>query len=531
MRERLMQEGFDVSNCSDDYVCKLYNLLSDICYIVNEKDNSWYLATMSMPKLFELRRSLRIDGSDISISIQDVNNAIRDKKFCLVKLTQFDETRFRGFFAVADKPKKRPSLVNCRVITLQDIKTTFDKVLNCFRNGSVEINGEQYISYVKGTPTSGELLLMDKNSEMVAVPLYSIKTVSNCRLSGNAGKLVRGVYEYKGIKVTLNRDILEKYYGEQLLYSKLESKGVRYRYCYFDILIHGDMQSAYYYKSKYGIEENFSNISELLRIVKKGMTSVSEKCIARRLCSASSLLRKDGGKPSFYVTIPENAVLKEVSSNLELYKIYAVNSNGGYVSCVCYGVDIKSAKTNAMSTITHDYGGTTEIVTVVKDGNVLEGLQFLSNMQNNVLKSIAQLLKYSYTDYFRDYSERIKLVAKNNGINGISDEHIKFLFVNNLAKKYRQPNKLEYHVVIKYLLRFFDLLYKGEADDKLKKVLRRVCLENLKKVFKNLKVEDVPESGYRCKYGIIYAKDGKLSKMVDLYYDDFFVGKSVISGV
>ena len=54
---------------------------------------------------------------------------------------------------------------------------------------------------------------------------------------------------------------------------------------------------------------------------------------------------------------------------------------------------------------------------------------------------------------------------------------------------------------------------------------------NLKKVFVKLKVEDIPESGYRCKYGIIYTKDGKLSKMVDLYYDSFYVGKSVVSNV
>lgn len=528
MRNTLTQAGFDVSGCSDDYVSKLYKLLFNICYIVNDKTDSWYLATMSMPLLNELRRELRIDkDADVEISISDVKNAIHDRKFCIIKLTQHDTTRFRGFLAIANKPKRRPSLENCRVIPLQEIKCVYDNLLQHFRVGSVEINGKVYLSYIGGIPTSGELLLTDVNNEKVLVPLFNIKTVKSHVTNENISKLLTGVYEYNGIKVTLNRDILEKYYGEHKLYSKLESKGVRYRYCYFDILMHGDLQSNYYYKSKYGITEKFSNINELLKIVKNGMSGGSERCIARRLCSVSSLLRNSKNKPSFYVTIPDNAVLVKVASNLELYTFYIVSNEFGYTHCTSYGTDISTAKQKLKA----EYGGNFEVVTVIKDGKIIEGLQVLSNIDNKLLRDIAQLIKYSYVECFNEYSRKIKLLAENNGIKGVTDEHIKFLLVNNIAKKYRYSSGLEYSFIIKSLLKFFELFINGVADSKLNQVLRKVCLGGLKKVFRSLNVSDVPESGYRCKYGIIYVKDGKLSKMVELYYDNLYIGKSVISNV
>lgn len=522
--------AFDLSRSSEEYCKKLDKLMSDFCYVVNRSTGKWYMATLCMDMLRKYDKSY-VDLNGMGVSFEEVQTAIYDNMFVLLRLEQQDCLRMRSFFASVYKPSKRTSLKDSDVYTVTEMKYAFDKVLQILRTSPVEIDGTKYIEYCGGIATSGEILLRTETAEVRSIPLFSINNVRPCHVSDNINKLLNGVCKYKNKKVTLNREILCKYYGEGFLFSKLESKGVRYRYCYYDILINGGKNGLRYYKQRYGIEEDFKSITELLGILRNNMSSISDKCVARQLCSVSSLTGK-GNKPSFYITIPEDAVLEEYVSDLSTYRVYFANSNYGYGELTCFAVDINGAKSKAKSKLDRLYGGKSVVLSIMSGGKLLEGKEPLIYINNKLLRDTAQTILYGYTEYFNDYADKIRALAELNGIRGVTDNHIKFLLVNPLAKKYRYSGDVEFQVFIKYLVIFFSYFTGGTAEKKLNDILRSLCLSRLKAEYKNLDASTIPDGGtYKCAYGIIYKKDGKLSKMVDLYYDDVFIGKSVISGV
>lgn len=520
---------FNTQDLTQNQVEKFNKLVSDICYVIRP-NGSWYLATSCEDKLLELQRLQRVMSVDkgVKLTNQSINEFLEQGKIKYVKLEQPLETQYRTFFCHVKVPRKYSRLINERVVTISEIKVLFDYILNTAKKGMFSINGVPYSQYKKGLTTSGGIICSDINGELTEVSLLNIDTIKPYVSQKNAEELLTSVCTYKKYNVTLNTEILLNYYGSRYL-SELESKGVRYRYCYYDILMNGDSKSDYYYKSKFGIKEDFHGLSELLTIVKSGMSKERKGCVARRLVPINQILT---GKVSLYVTIPKDAVLGVVN-NPSAFSIYYISNDYGYSRIDVVAVDVATAKAKAKVEFAKLYLKNFEVLSITQGDNILSGYKPLKNMPYQQLYDIYQSVAFSYTEGFDSYRDRLLRLASDNGISCINDLHIKYLFINTLAKKERYSYKVQFVLFLKVLCWFFELAQDElQLDTKLKKCLRPLALAKITADYKDLvtgKKSANNGSSYRSNYGIIPIVDGEPSKMVELYFGDYFIGKTVIS--
>lgn len=498
----------------------LNKLLNDICFIYDESNQ--YLATMCEERLLDLVRNQRTMRCDkVRLSRENIDNAYKDGKYYLARLEQPEELRMKTFYCNVVLPKRLPTLKGKSIKTLTEMKSIFDTVVGILRDSAVSIDGNVYYSFVGGIPTSGSILLTNSDGEPVEVDILRCQKIEKYITSQNMRKLLSGVYRYKNELVTMNRGILDEYYGSDLL-SKLESKGVRYRFCYFHIMLNGDYKSDFYYKSTFGIEEPFKGTYELLKLVKKHMSKGFRKSgyTARRLVSKNQLFT---GKKSLYITIPDDAVLEQVSDGLRVKTAYGVNANFGYVHCNAKGVDKNSVRSNALSKFSQDYGGDTVIMSIVDSEKLEDGYNILKSLTYEIQCSLWEAVRCGYRENLDSYSSKIMFIASENGIEGVTELHIKFLFANVLAKKERLAQNVSFADCIKCLVVFLDYFIRGDADEKLRVVLRKMCEASLRSKYNENGKAGVE---YRCEYGIVYT-DG----LADLYYENFFVGKTAFKVV
>lgn len=490
-------------------------LMNDICYIINP-DSSWYLATMSNSMLNELRISNCLLKCDmLQIPEDKIEQYRKDGRYYLLELKQDDYCRMRSFFCHVRKPKKIPDLNGCRVVTLSEYRELWSSVLDILKTSPVAINGEMYLGYVGGIPTSGSVLLRNKDNELEEVSLLEVTSIAPYVPSDNIRRLLSGVYKYKKSLVTLDRDILQTYYGDVLM-SKLESKGVRYKHCYMDILLNGDMHSEFYYRNKYGISEEFHNIHDLLKLCKKyGTKSGDTVCRARRLASVNAIL---AGKQSLYVTIPDGAVLEEIESETHKFIVYYVNAVIGCGSVAVYAVDNASARSSALSECRRLHGGETEIVGVTNHKGHTDGFALSPAITRTKLYHIWEALGCDYVGNLNSYYTKIAMLGKEIGIDEIPEEHVKFVFVNTLAKKYRKSNEIEFFYFCKWLIKFYQYYFDNTIDTVFKKAVKPICISNIKKQWK-------PGTKYVGEYGVVESNG-----MAELRFNGQLVGKTVIKG-
>lgn len=442
-------------------------LLNDICFIIDKKTKKYYLGTLSEAKLLELRQCGRIMRcGSVKIDLEREQRLALEGKYNIVRLQQDDSLRMRTFFCHVNQVSKPISLDNKFVMPLEKVTNIFQYALSVLRvYGCIEIAGVRYNGYVGGIPTSGSLLLYNESGQVVDVPLITASSIRKCEQNETVKMLMSGVCRYKDKLVTLNSAILREYYGS-ILDSRLESKGVRYRNCMYDVMLKGLVKNISYYKLSFGVEED--NVDDMLTTCKSYMKKPVKAGIhARRLISANQIL---SGKASLYCTIPEGAELSPVKNELSQYTVALANEHFGYVIEKPMACDIKSARASALAEAKRKYGGKSSILSVCFKGRVEEGYTLFPQLSMGVLTKCYNSIRSGYVNGFDSYYRNICLMADECSVSGVNEDGVKFIFINGLAKKYRKEVDLDFGFFVTSLVKYFDACASGSIEKELEKL-------------------------------------------------------------
>lgn len=527
---------YDTSMLDDREVAVLYYALREVLVMV--RDNEFMLVTLAEK---ETKGDFIIPSFVASKSVDSINEYLREKRFYFYRLQAVED--YNCFIGKVTTMKPYPSIEGYHVYRLTDVSDFYNKVkLASVRNelkitytdGSEFVFNNLYKESVRGTCASGKFFGYNKNGEFVSTSIFNIKSVDAISDNKTVQKLLSGVCKYKDMNITLNRDILEKFYGYKKLYTKLESLNVRKRYCYEELIAsRGSTQD--YIASKYGLPVKyygFDTREELMRLLKDELSKEKPSKGIRARVLTNNLEHR-----SFYVTIPDNAELEVIEDVVSVmpktFYYYAINDSWGFRGVEVRATSQRLAKQYGKTEFERCFGYNNEFVKVTETPIKIK--DFTTDCQ----RDICQNIMYGYTQNYKGYSPLIKSLFANNGIS-VTDTDIQFLFVNNLAKKFKVSGNVTLIEVVKNLLNFMDICVNQQKHDKmLCDVLFSACIGKVRKIAKDL--EDNGFADYEVSDGKIekslggtdsvtfhLTKDNHISAYADIVYKSVDLGRKKI---
>lgn len=562
VREKLQEKGYQISTVNDRDVAILFFSLVDILFVV--KDDKFVLMTMSNEKLIELlelqrlipRHDERMLEKTYSIimsnTVEVINHYLKSGKFHEIKLNQAKYGSDTNFLAQLSGFSPYPSLNNGeQIYTLTNVNNWNKELKKALINGVNELILEnqdnvycsldrKHNNYII---TGGNFIARDINNELIKLPIWQIKDYRPYNENSFINSLLNGVVNFDNTKITLNRDILEKYYGS-ILYSRLESENIRKLYC-LEELMTSMCADINYFLSKYNLKYNCTSVQELEAILKNEVSFKNNKPFiihARVLGSVNSIL---AGHKSFYLTINLNKLKSHkyevMEDYMELmpkqYKYYAISSNYGY-----YGIDItasteESAMTLGKKEFERQFGDHIKFCTLALNNKILKGSPIF-NLNVNIQRRLCQNLMWGYVPNYKGYAEVLKLILKMNSLE-FNEDYVKFLFVNNLARKVKLAQNLKLDFVVISLIDFLTILKNGKAEELLlkeyEKISWRQCQLEYKAMsesFPNLSnyiIKDTPEGKFiETDFGRYKVTPKGINKTIDVLYKKKFIARKII---
>lgn len=551
----LEMQGYDLSVLNDDGIACLFFALNDIL-VVRDKE-SFYLCTMSMQKLKELFDAQRIipkagESADMmqtrklisANTLGIVNDYLAQGKFHVLKLNMVEYCQNYYFLASVGHMNPYPTFQGKTVYTLSSVIKWHAELSNTLTKGYLKLSlssGEDlvchnYLSRSATIPTSCSIIVHDNDNTAVKLFLWDISYYFPYSDNDFVLKLMQGVVRYDGVDVTLNRDILERYYGKQL-YTSLESIGVRRKYCYEELLSVGTKYSVQYYVNKYNLEiydcdDIYSLEKKLAGLIKK--EPVDNGIVHARILYSSDALK--AGYKSFYQSINLNSleshsveVVEDVQSVMpKEYLYYAISEEMGYASVSVKATSVSLAKKYGETEFTRQFGKHAYFCSLILDGVVVSGAgQF--NITISAQYNLCQSLMYGYVQNYDGIRKGLVKICESNGIHGVDDDCIKFLFINRLARQFKDCTKLKLHEVSKALIDFMLLFADtNKMLTELNSEFAKIAIVKAKKEFIELNktkafdlydVEDTKDGRYiQTDYGRFKITKGGISSTVDIYY-------------
>lgn len=477
IKSKLIAEGYNILKLSDRGIVILFISLVDIVFII--KDDKMMIVTFNQDKILELHNAQRlITRNDernyektyqiLKCNTKDViNQYLLEGKFHFIKLNPYEPCQSYFFLVSVSGMNPYPKLDKKElVIPLDSMSNWFNTIYNCLSNDVCKLklkNGSYKICHnankkLKSTVTSGYILTNNLDNTIEKIYLWDIINCEPYSENEFVQALLSGVVDYKGYKITLNKDILSKYYGYRF-FTSLESKGVRERYCLEELLGVGYKYDYTYYLKKYNLDIDCDSLPslvlELQKIVdkpeKKNENVVHARVLTSNLEHRSFYMTIDLRKLEDYKVVED---LRKVLPNK--YRFYAISKGLGYNF-----VEVTATSENLAASY-----GKTEFKRQFGDIAYTCNKRTPRVLDMNVQRSLCQNIMYGYVQNYKGYAPIIKDICKSNGLIEPSDEHIKFLYINQLAKKYKSGSFVVFADVIKYLLDFMDLLSSKDSADK-----------------------------------------------------------------
>lgn len=485
VEQKLNSLGYRTKGLSVKQLATLFFALVDILFVV--KDDSFYLVTLSGDKLGELHSQGRLlprndENNFVKTSniifgntVEVINKYLDKGKFHFIKLVPLEGSECKSFFCQLSTMNPYPSLDKESVYTLTDVNTWYKDIVTNLIRGTCLLNDSivcsSYMKRINFTCTSGVIFFINNDGSISNIPIWDVTKIEPYSENSSLQKLLSGVCVYKSNHITMNRQILEKYYGIEL-YQRLESKNIRYKYCLEEILICKEVRDIWYYKNKYRIEEQFMSVNELLKFLLNTTKIGSNKsdlsyCHARKLCPPGQI---GDGKKSFYMTVKLNdSELLEIPNYNNImpkrYGYYAINTTFGYNHVYVMATSEATALTKGKAEFERQFGKTNTdcIALVLVDDNKLIKGKHAYNFNIETQRALCQNIMYGYVQNYQGYVKYIRELYECTNLKVFpSDELIQFLYINKLAKKYKYGSKVEFVDVILYLLDFFELLTSEE---------------------------------------------------------------------
>lgn len=459
----------------------LFFALVDILVVVDDKNNFYYV-TLSERKLFELRKLGLIVPKNSNSDFKDESNLIRnnnidkineflkDNKLHFIKLVPIDENSFICNMTGMNPYPSLKSLSSKKIYCESIISKYYYNIQNLLVRGYYNIG--DFIAtidiltrrkYDNNCSMRCKLYVSTLEGSFKSIYLWNIKKLEPYVLSNIQRVLTYGVCKINGSYYTLNRNILEKYYGNY--YLRLESLGVRRKYCFEELCTTGKPADVGYYIKKYYLfDDNLVNscesIDELKRVLyeKVSSTKINQRVNARILTSPSVILNKH---KSYYMTVDDNTRF-EVVENIDdiMPKVYKVSGSCsmGYAYVEVKATSFNTAKSIGVKEFIRCYGSLYE--------DKILGIQCCENYKLSPVFDISfesqrllcQFLNWGYVKFFPEYSARLREIINTACLKSVDDDIIKYLFVNPLAKEVGRGNSVTLEILGKHLSIFLTML-------------------------------------------------------------------------
>lgn len=565
---KLISEGYPVQNMSLKAKAILFIALVDIIAVY--RDNQYYLATFNQSKIMELHQLGRIIPNTGEIDLSGVDRVLRNNtkeiicqylmqgKFHLIKLNIYEKSRTSFTLVSVSGMNPYPNMSTEVVYSLTQMANWHNELSNALIKGiyKLTVHGnpmicQNYLSQTKSVATGGILVTKNLNNNVVELPLVGISDYEPYNENVFIQQLYSGVVQYDNNLITLNRELLEKYYGEKMIYTKLESKGVRYRYCLEELLSVGNKWSLAYYINKYDLQiydcDSIYDLQDRLRsLISKEKVEDSHIVNARVLTSPNSILV---GHKSYYIRINisklsnHNITVVEDIVNImpKIYKYYGISPSLGYNCVEVKATSDSLAEKYGETEFERQFGKNSIFSGLMCENKLIKGIKgykFSINIQRNLCQNIM----YGYKENYKGYSEIIFKMLEDNDIAKCSDEVVQLLYVNNLARKSRYGADIKFIDVMTEFVNFCELLNNHEAlhkrliDEKTKISFRRCCkefnsIQESLPLLEGYDVDDTPNGRFVItKYGRYKISNGDVCKTVELLYNDEPLGRKIIKG-
>lgn len=561
---KLKSLGFMIDNLSFKQKAILFTSLVDIIVVI--RDNHYYLATMCPEKIMELNQLGRLipnaNESDLrgvdklltNNTVSVINQYLVKGKFHLIKLNVYEKCRTSFTLVSANNMNPYPDLVMEKVYSLTNFANWHNELYNVLIKGiyrlhtdSGDIICQNYLGHVKSVCTGGSLIAKGVDDDLKEIPLWQIKSYEPYSENPFIEKLYKGIVKYDGKNITLNRELLKNYYGEKVVNTKLESLGVRYRYCLEELLSIGDKYSLAYYINKYDLkiydcDDIYDLAKRLEGLIEKGTDGVVN---ARVLTSYEQIKT---GHVSYYVRINLSKLSHHTIEDVEditkvmprTFKYYAISASLGYNCVEVKATSKELAEKYGEVEFKRQFGNDSgDCITLLDDKDIIKGFRPYK-FSIEIQRRLCQNIMYGYRENYQGYVKIIREMLKNNGIDSCSDECIKLLYVNNLARKTKYGKDVALKDVMYEFLKFCELLNDNWQDklkqEKISISYKRCCKEfsSIEKALpelKGYKIDDTPEGKYVVtQYGRFKIGKNGLNKTVELVYNDEYLGNKIIKG-
>ena len=565
VKQKLTYEGYNVSGLSDRGVAILFFSLVDLLFIV--KNDNFQIVTMSNSKVIDLNNEHRIVPRDDDVnfnktsqiiqgnSLDVINQYLQQKKFHFIKLNVLELYKYKNFYASVSTMNPYPTLESEDVYCSEDVMIWHNELNNLLIKGCYKLTTKKgdficqnFLSKPLSICMSGELIAKDMSNTCVSYKLWDILDIKPHASKGELEQaLLQGVVKYDNKYITLNRGILENFYGKKL-YTNLESIGVRRKYCLEELLSTNSKLSVAYYVNKYNLE--IFDCSDIAQLEKRLMELIDKSefkkdCIYARVLGPYESISR--GYQSFYLTINLNGLqnhsvelVKDINSVLPReYTYFAISKDFGYTSTTIKATSDSMAMKLGKQEFERKFGSEVYFCALKGINGWIKGShEFKLSLSGQ--KNLCQSVMYGYTDNFKGYAKQIKELCRKNDITGVEDEHIKLLFANQLARKYKYGSDVKLADCSLTLLNFMSLyLIDGQVEKSMNSEYMNIAIRRVTKEYPKIAalhpyyegffVNDEVDGKYirteNGKYKI--GKDG-LNKKVELFYNDKSLGVKII---
>lgn len=446
--------------CPKDMEYALFFALVDIIVIVGS-DNNFYFATFSEQKLIELKNLGRLLPKEDDLNfvkcssiieantIDVINEALSRGKFHFIKINRV--AGVDAFFCNISKMKSYPSLSN-EVVYPVDILTSFYwGIVNTLIKGTYLINNSIICSLsldsthgkqLNKCPMTCKLYVKTVYDTIEELSIWDIKTIDVYASSKNLYNLLTGVCKSGDSYVTLNRDILLRYYGSS--YIMFESMNVRERYCLEELFSASTAADLRYYVNKYGFYKDREicscrNIIELKALLKHRLVPSKfnkDYVQARVLTSPNQIYAK---YKSFYKTVSLDSDLEVVGDfeNImpQYYQVSGVCTLG-YCVIDVKATSYKQAEEYGKKEFIRQFGNLyKDKILGLQKGKEVYKNRPVFHISLETQRRIAELIHWNYVIYFNDYTKYIRSIIDTLDISiKVSDDMIKYLLINPTAR-------------------------------------------------------------------------------------------------
>lgn len=475
----------------------LFFALVDIIVVVDSDDNFYY-ATFNELKLLELKQLGRLlpqkgeTNYDKTISLvkvntpRKINEYLSQGRFHFIKLNNLD---CNSFYCNASGMNPYPKLTNERVYTLDFIAKTYWTLSNLLVRGIYRVNN--IICTTSPVATQGKQLNSCASSckfnvktlegVLEEIYLWNIHDVSMYYEAERLKPLYEGVCKVGDTYVTLSREMLERYYGST--YLEFESKGVRERYCLEELFDINSVADVRYYINKYKFYRDDEicscrNVYELRSLLRSRMKPIKhdDKHINVRVLASPASIWK--GYKSYYRTLSIDTdlrVVEDIESVMpQIYKVSGI-TNLGYCSVEVKAISGDSAERSGKEELKRQFGSLYQdkVLGVQRGSEVCKGKHPVFNISIETQRRMCEVMRWGYTQHYKDYSKYIRSVIATINIDiDVSDDMIKLLLINQIAKEAGRCDKVTLEILGSHLESFLVMLVKSTQEDVDKKLAK-----------------------------------------------------------